>query len=149
MVTVFSKMNQLVKNLKSNNLIKTYSIIIIDKMPYPLTKDPRDNNTFSIFVGIIDIITGIIVYLSQNYNWSSNRIIMFLSFFYFCLGIWSLSKNFLRKKFLDWRGAVDIISAVVLLLILSGSSSSTLSVFGIIIAIKGIIGLFLISTEQY
>jgi hypothetical protein len=116
-------------------------------MPYPLTKDPRDNNAFSIFIGILDIITGIIVYLSQNYTLNSNSLIMFLSFFYFCLGIWSLSKNFLRKKFLDWKGIVDIVSAVVLLLIFSGNNG--LSILGVVIAIKGIIGLFLISTEEY
>jgi uncharacterized membrane protein len=72
---------------------------------------------------------------------------MFLSFFYFCLGIWSLSKNFLRKNFLDWRGVVDVISAAVLLLIFSGNNG--LSILGIIIVIKGIIGLFLVSTEEY
>jgi len=116
-------------------------------MPYPLTKDPRDNNAFSTFVGILDIITGIIVYFSQNYNLNFNGIVMFLSFFYFCLGIWSLSKNFLRKKFLDWGGAVDVVSAVVLLLIFSGNNG--LGMLGIIIAIKGIIGLFLVSTEEY
>jgi len=116
-------------------------------MPYHFTKG-GGNHVAVIFIGILDIITGIIVFFSGSWNLASNSIIAFLTFFYFCLGIWSLATNIIRKNFFDWRGIIDIISAVCLLLIFYGTVYEIFGILGIVIAIKGIFGIFLITTKE-
>jgi len=118
-------------------------------MSYYLTKDERMNNTFSALVGVVDIIAGVLIYLSRSYDFTSNSAIVFLSFFYFCLGIWTLGINIKRKNYLEWKGIIDIVSAVCLFLIFSGSVYEFFGAIGIVIVIKGILGLFLVTTREY
>ena len=129
-------------------LIRVYSDII-SQMPYYLTKEERWNNAFSALVGILDIIAGVLIYLSRNYDFGSNPVMIFLSFFYFCLGVWTLGINIKRRNYLEWKGIIDIVSAVILLSIFSGSVYEFFGVIGIVIIIKGILGLFLITTSQH
>ena len=116
-------------------------------MPYHFTKG-ESNDVIAGLIGVIDIITGILVYLSQSWSLISNPVIMFLTFFYSCLGIWSLATNVMRRNFFDWRGVVDIISAISLISIFNGNVYSIFGILGIIIAIKGIMGIFLITTKE-
>ena len=118
-------------------------------MPYYLTKEERWNNTFSAFIGVIDIIAGVLVYLSRSFDFTSNLAIVFLSFFYFCLGIWTLGINIKRKNYLEWKGIIDIVSAVCLFLVFFGSVYEFFGAIGIVIVIKGILGLFLVTTGEY
>jgi uncharacterized membrane protein HdeD (DUF308 family) len=116
-------------------------------MPYYFTKG-GGNHVAIVLIGIFDIIAGIIIFFSRTWNVTSNSTIAFLTFFYFCLGIWSLATNAIRRNFFDWRGIVDIVSAVCLLLIFYGSVYEIFGLLGIIIAIKGILGMFLITTKE-
>lgn len=116
-------------------------------MPYYFTKG-EGNNVALVLIGIIDIIAGIIVFLSGSWNFTSNSFIAFLTFFYFSLGIWSIATNAIRRNFFDWRGFIDMIGAVCLLLIFYGSVYEIFGILGIIIAIKGILGIFLITTKE-
>ena len=116
-------------------------------MRYYFTKG-RGNDVAIALIGILDVISGIIVYFSRSWNIASNSIVAFLVFFYFCLGIWSLVTNFIRRNYCDWRGIVDIITAVSLILIYYGNVYGIFSVIGILIAIKGIMGMFLITTKE-
>jgi hypothetical protein len=118
-------------------------------MSYYLTKEERWNDVVSALVGFLDIIAGILVYLSRSYNFASNTVILFLSLFYVTLGIWALGINILRKKYLEWKGIIDIISAVSLFLIYSGSVYEIFGAIGILIIIKGILGLFLMTTAEH
>jgi len=116
-------------------------------MPYHFTKG-GGNHVAAAFIGILDIIAGIIIFFSSSWNLTSKSFVAFLTFFYFCLGIWSLTTNIIRRNFFDWRGIIDIISAVCLLSIFYGSVYEIFGILGIIIVIKGIIGMFLITTKE-
>jgi hypothetical protein len=116
--------------------------------PYYFVKSGRGNNLASALIGVLDVVAGLIVYLSLTWDFTSNSIILFLSFFYFCLGIWSLSTNMLKKNYFDWRGMVDVINAVCLVLVFSGSVFDVFKFFGVVITFKGILGLFLITTSE-
>ena len=118
-------------------------------MPYYLTREERWNDLASALVGFLDIIVGLLVYLSRGFDFASNPVILFLSFFYFCLGIWTLGVNIKRGNYLEWKGFVDVVSAVCLFLIFSGSVHEFFGVTGIVIVIKGILGLFLITTSEH
>ncbi len=116
-------------------------------MPYYFTKG-RSNDIVIALIGVVDIITGIIIYSSRSWNLAPKSFVALLMFFYFCLGIWSLVTNFIRKNYYDWRGFFDIISAISLFLIYYGNVYETFWIIGIIVAIKGIIGMFLITTKE-
>jgi uncharacterized membrane protein HdeD (DUF308 family) len=116
-------------------------------MPYYFTKG-EGNDVAVTLIGIIDIISGIIIFFSRTLNLTSNSIIAFLTFFYFCLGIWSLATNAIRRNFLDWRGMVDIMSAICLILIFYGSYYEIFRILGTMIVIKGILGIFLMTTKE-
>jgi hypothetical protein len=116
-------------------------------MPYYFTKG-GGNHVAVTLIGIVDIISGIIVFFSNSWHLASNSFVAFLTFFYFCLGIWSLTTNLIRRNFFDWRGIIDIISAVCLLLIFYGSVYEIFGILGIIIIIKGLLGIFLITTKE-
>jgi len=116
-------------------------------MPYYFTKG-RSNDLAVTLIGIFDVISGIIIYFSRSWSLSSNTIIAFFMFFYFCLGIWSLVTNFIKRKYYDWRGIIDIINAVSLSLIYFGDIYGIFRIIGIVVAIKGIIGIFLITTKE-
>ena len=118
-------------------------------MSYYLTKDVRWNDLFSVIVGFVDIIAGLLVYLSRNFNFASNIVIIFLSLFYVCLGFWALGINIIRKNYFEWKGIIDIISAVSLFLIFSGSVNEFFGLIGIVIIIKGILGLLFVSTAEH
>ena len=118
-------------------------------MVYYLTKEKRWNDLVSGIVGVLDIIAGVLVYLSGNVDFTSSTIIVSLSCFYFCLGIWALGINIKRKNYLEWRGVVDLITAICLFLVYSGSVYEIFGIIGIIIVIKGILGLFLITASEY
>ena len=118
-------------------------------MSYYLTKEERWNDLASALVGVLDIIIGALIYLSRNYNFASNPVIIFLSLFYFCLAIWTLGINIKRKNYLEWKGIIDTVSAVCLFLIFSGSVFEVFRAIGIVIIIKGILGLFLITTTEH
>jgi len=118
-------------------------------MAYYLTREERWNDLFSVIVGFLDIIAGLLVYLSRSYDFASNSVILFLSLLYICLGVWVLGINIKRKNYLEWRGIIDIISAVSLFLIFSGSVYEFFGAIGIVIIIKGILGLFLITTSEH
>lgn len=118
-------------------------------MAYYLTREERWNDVASGLVGVLDIIAGVLIYLSRSYDFASNPAIIFLSFFYFCLAIWTLGINIKRKNYLEWKGFIDIVTAVGLFLIFSGSVYEFFGAIGIVIVIKGILGLFLITTSQH
>jgi len=50
---------------------------------------------------------------------------------------------------LEWKGVIDVITAVSLFLIFSGNVYEFFGMLGIFIVIKGILGLFLITTSQH
>ena len=106
------------------------------------------NDLICSIIGVLDVISGTIVYLSLGFTLSSNIFIGFLSFLYFCLGVWSLVVNFSRKNYLDWRGFIDLINAFSLTSIFFGNVYPAFKVLGIIIIMKGIISLFLITTKE-
>jgi len=118
-------------------------------MSYYLTREERWNNLASSLVGFLDIITGIIIYSSGGFNFASNPVVIFLSLFYLCLAIWTLGINIKIRNYLEWKGVIDIVTAASLFLIYSGSVSGVFGVIGIIIVIKGILGLFLVTTSEH
>jgi len=118
-------------------------------MSYYLTREERWNNLVSALVGVSDIIAGVLIYSSRSFNFALNPAIIFLSLFYFCLGIWTLGINIKIRNYLEWKGMVDIITAVCLFLIYSGSVSGVFGAIGIVIVIKGILGLFLVTTTEH
>ena len=118
-------------------------------MAYYLTREERWNHLVSALVGVLDIIAGVLIYLSRDYGFISNPAIIILSLFYFCLGAWTLGINMKRKSYLEWKGIIDIVSAVCLFLVFSGSVYEFFGAIGIVIAIKGILGLFLVTTTEY
>jgi hypothetical protein len=118
-------------------------------MTYYLTKEERWNDVFSVLVGFVDIIAGLLIYLSRSYHFTSNLVILFLSLFYVCLGIWALGINIKRKNYLEWKGVIDIINAVSLFLIYSGSVYEIFGAIGIVIILKGILGLFLMTASEH
>jgi succinate dehydrogenase hydrophobic anchor subunit len=117
-------------------------------MPYYFVKSGRGNNLAAALVGVLDMIAGLVIYLSLTWDFAFNSIILFLSFFYFCLGIWSLLTNLLKKNYFDWRGMIDIVNATCLVLIFSGSVFDVFKFFGVVVALKGVLGLFLITTSE-
>jgi len=118
-------------------------------MPYYLTRLERWNDLTSGLVGVLDIIVGLLIYFSRSYDFASNPFILFLSFFYFCLAIWTLGINLKKKNYLEWKGIIDIVSAVCLYLVFSGNIYEIFGAIGIVIIIKGILGLFLITTSEH
>jgi hypothetical protein len=116
-------------------------------MPYYFTKG-RGNDIAILLIGVIDVISGIIIYFSKNLKLASTSTIAFLMFFYFCLGMWSLAGNFRRRKYYDWRGVVDIINAITFTLIYYGNVYGIFQLIGVIVAIKGLLGVFLITTKE-
>lgn len=118
-------------------------------MAYYLTKEERWNDLISVLVGLLDIIAGLLVYFSRSFRFSSNPVILFLSFFYICLGVWALGINIKRKNYFEWKGIIDIITSVSLFLIFSGSTYEIFGAIGILIIIKGVLGLFLTTTTQH
>jgi hypothetical protein len=118
-------------------------------MSYYLTREQRWNDLASGLVGFLDIIAGVLIYLSRNYDFGSNPTIIFLSFFYFTLAIWTLGINIKRKKYLEWKGIIDMVSAVCLFLVFSGNVFEAFGAIGIVIVIKGVLGLFLITTSKH
>ncbi|MCX6821582.1 MAG: hypothetical protein NTW30_02265 [Candidatus Aenigmarchaeota archaeon] len=116
-------------------------------MSYHFTKG-RSNDLVISLIGLIDIISGIVIYVSRNFNLTSNSSVSMLMFFYFFLGIWSLARSFRRRKYFDWRAIIDIINAVCMTLIYYGNVYEIFQIIGAIIAIKGIIGIFLITTKE-
>ena len=118
-------------------------------MSYYLTREERWDDLASGLVGVLDIIAGILIYSSRSFNFTSNPIIILLSLFYFCLGIWTLGINIQRKNYLEWKGIIDIANAVVLFLVFSGSVFGAFEAIGIVIVIKGILGLILVTTSEH
>ena len=117
-------------------------------MPYKFSKLQEANDVATAIVGIIDIIAGIIIYFSGSWTLASIRYILALSFFYLCLGIWSLAINALKKNYFDWRGIIDLISAFCLASIYFGNIYSIFWLLGIIIALKGAWSIFLMTTRE-
>ena len=117
-------------------------------MPYRFSKIHEANDVAVAVVGIIDIITGILIYFSSSWALASIKYILALSFFYLCLGIWSLITNTLRKNFFDWRGMIDLVSAFCLASIYFGNTYGAFWLLGIIIALKGIWSIFLMTTRE-
>jgi len=117
-------------------------------MPYYFSKLQEANDVTIAFIAIIDVITGIIVYLSSSWTLTSIKYILAFSFFYLCLGIWSLTTNALRKKYFDWRGIIDLVSAFCLASVYFGNIYGIFWLLGIIIALKGIWSIFLMTTEE-
>ena len=99
-------------------------------------------------LGILDIAIGILVYLNSNFVLTSNSLIFSLSFLYFVVGIRSLGKSLYRNDVFDWRGYADIIAAVLLFLIYYGIVFDAFRFLGGIIAVKGFMSAFLITTKQ-
>jgi len=102
-----------------------------------------------VFFGIIDIIIGIIIYLSYQFVFTENVFIFALSFLYFILGFVSLGKSFYNKYFFDWRGYFDVISAIFLLSIFYGNTTSFFRILGIVIMLKGFLCCLIPTTKEY
>ena len=117
-------------------------------MSYYLTIEERWNHVASALVSVSDIVAGILIYFSRSYDFTSNPVIILLSLFYFTLAIWALGINIMRRNYLEWKGIIDIVTGVCLFLVFSGSVYEFFGMIGIFIAIKGILGLFLITTSQ-
>jgi len=118
-------------------------------MPYYFTKHSDMNEVGTGFVGILDIITGLIVHYSLSFSFSNFSIVIFLSFFYLSLGIWSVITNVLKGNYYDWRGVVDVINGVSLFSVYSGNVFDLFRLFGIMIIIKGGLSLFLITGRKF
>ena len=118
-------------------------------MPYYFTKHSDFNDVGTGFVGVLDIITGLMVHYSLSFSFSNFSIVIFLSFFYLSLGIWSVITNVLKGNYYDWRGVVDVINGVSLFLVYSGNIFDLLRLIGIMIIIKGGLSLFLITGRKF
>lgn len=117
-------------------------------MPYHFTREEHWNDVGTGFIGVLDIITGLIVYFSRSYSFTSLLPILFFSFFYIIIGVWSVFTNVLKGNYLDWRGYVDIINTVCLFSIYLGNVFDVFWLLGIMIIGKGGLSLFLITTRQ-
>jgi len=117
-------------------------------MPYHFTREEHWNDVGTGFIGVLDIITGLIIYLSRNFSFTYFLPVLFLSFFYVVIGLWSIFTNIMKKNYLDWRGYVDIINTLCLFSIYSGNVSEIFWLIGIVIMTKGGLSLFLITTRQ-
>jgi len=102
-----------------------------------------------VFFGIIDIIIGIIIFLSNRYVFTENVFIIGLSFLYFILAFSSLIRSFSKRYFYDWRGYFDVISAVALLSIYYGNVPSFFEILGIVVILKGFICVLIPTTKEY
>ncbi len=118
-------------------------------MPYYFSRSERMNDVGAALVGTMDIVSGLVVYFSLGFSFSSNSFVLFLCLFYFCLGIWSLATNFLRRNYYDWKGYIDVINALCLIFIFSGITHSIFRILGMVIIAKGILSLFLITTKEH
>jgi len=118
-------------------------------MPYYFIKLRNLNDIFTAIVGLLDIISGLIVYYSFRFSFTSFLPIIFLTFFYLTLGIWSVYVNLTKGNYLDWRGIVDVINGICLFSIYSGNLFDLLKSLGIIIMIKGGLTLFLITGGKF
>jgi len=99
-------------------------------------------------VGVIDFIVGIVILLSSKFVFTSNVFIISISFLYLLLGIRSLSRSFMRSYFFDWRGYVDMISAISLILIYYGIVLGAFKILGIIIILRGIVSAVSITMKE-
>jgi len=118
-------------------------------MPYYFSKLQETNDVAIAVIGIIDIIAGIIIYFSGSWTLASIKYrVLGFSFFYLCLGTWSLATNALRKNYYDWRGIIDLVSAFSLASIFFGNIYSIFWLLGIIIALKGVWSIFLMTTRE-
>lgn len=125
-------------------------MILGERMAYYFRRPGRGNDLAIGLISVVDVLAGIIVFLSRIFVFTSNPIVVMMSLFYFCLGIWSLATNILRKSFFVWREIVDIVSAVCLFSVFYGSVYGVFGVLGIIIVIKGMLSFFSMTTkEQY
>jgi hypothetical protein len=102
------------------------------------------NNVGTGIVGFFDIITGLIIY--YNFNFSA---LIILSFFYIILGIWSIYVNYTKGNRFDWRGIVDVINGLTLFSIYSGNIFSFFNLLAILIAAKGLLVIFLITSTAF
>ena len=123
-------------------------IVQIDMCPYYFTKLQEANDIAITVIGITDIIAGILVYFSRSWALTSIKYILALSFFYLCLGVWSLATNALRKNYYDWRGIIDLVSAFCLASIFFGNVYGIFWILGIIIALKGILSIFMMTARE-
>jgi len=101
-----------------------------------------------VFFGIIDIIVGILIFLSSQLI-IAKEIFIYLSFLYFILGFSSLIKSFYKKYFFDWRGYSDVIIAFILLSIFYGNITGFFRILGMIIVLKGILCVLIPTTKEY
>lgn len=99
------------------------------------------------FFGVIDIIVGILIFLSSQLTITKN-IFIYFSFLYFIIGFSSLGQSLYKKYFYDWRGYIDVITAFVLLGIYFGNAS-LLSEAGPIIILKGVLCSLIPTTKEY
>jgi hypothetical protein len=99
-------------------------------------------------MGFIDFVVGIVILLSSDFVFTSNILIISVSFLYLLWGIRSLGRSFMKSYFFDWRGYVNIISAISLILIYYGIVLGAFEILGIIIIIKGLISAISIIMKQ-
>jgi len=100
------------------------------------------------FFGIIDIIVGILIFLSPQ-TLIAKDIFIYLSFLYFILGFSSLIKSFYNKYFFDWRGYFDVIIAFILLSIFYGNVTDFFRILGIVVMLKGFLCCLIPTTKEY
>ncbi len=117
-------------------------------MPYYFTREEHWNDVGTAIIGVLDVITGLIIYFSSDFNFASFLPILFFSFFYLVIGAWSIFTNVMKGNYLDWRGYIDIINTICLFSIYSGSVFDIFWFLGIVIIAKGPLSFFLITTKQ-
>ena len=116
--------------------------------PYYVPRYEEAQDVTNMIIGVIDVIVGIVIILSSGFIFTFNTLIILASFLYFLLSISSLVKNFLKRYFYDWRGYVNMISAISLILIYYGITLGIFKIFGMIIIIKGIISALIVLMKE-
>jgi len=91
---------------------------------------------FRQILGVVDIIVGVLLITRPEFSF-----IRFLGLFSLGKGVWSIFSSMIMGYFLDWMGALDVLSGISLLMLHAGSSSGIFTILGISILLKGLYSL--------
>ncbi|MBL7206749.1 MAG: hypothetical protein ISS36_04085 [Candidatus Aenigmarchaeota archaeon] len=91
---------------------------------------------FIIILGIIDLVVGIFLALSNNFQGST--IILYLGIIILLKALYSLGTAFGAGFYLDFLGILDLIAGILLLIVFYGIFTHFFIYIGILLALKGI-----------
>ena len=103
---------------------------------------------FLILLGILDTLAGIVLYLNQATSFQILTLVKIFTLYCLVKGLLSLISSFAIGYFLDWMGAIDVISGVTMILILQGYTSDIFVKIGALAIIKGLFTLFFSSAVK-